>query len=90
MALSQFVWSSVLSFNVCYLNFILVISLGITVPFYPRDAVLSTGIATAIPSVCVCLCVKCVLCIKTDKHFIVILLPPDSTVIQVFLCQIFC
>jgi len=39
--------------------------------------------AMAIPTVCasVCLCVTRVLCIKTAKHFVEILLPPDSPII---------
>jgi len=37
---------------------------------------------TAFPSVC--LCVTRVLCIKTAKHFVEILSPPDSPIILVF------
>ena len=38
--------------------------------------------ATAFPSVC--LCVTRVLCIKTAKHFVEILSPPNSPIILVF------
>jgi len=52
---------------------------------YPSDAMLArVGLyAMAIPSVCLCacLCAKYVLCIKTAKHFVEILLPPDSPII---------
>jgi len=40
--------------------------------------------ATAIPSVCLCVCDTRMLCIKTAKHFVEILLPPDSPIILVF------
>jgi len=43
---------------------------------------LSAGIAVAIPSVL--LCVTRVLCVRTAKLFVEILLPPDSPIILVF------
>jgi len=54
--------------------------------FYPRDATLARVNATAFPYVClsVCPCVTRVLCIKTAKHFVEILLSPDSPIILVF------
>jgi len=50
-------------------------------PFLPARRYASAGICYGI---CICLCVTRVLCIKTAKHFVKILLPPDSPIILVF------
>jgi len=54
----------------------------VLISYYPRDAMLARVYATAFLSVC--LCVTRVLCIKTAKRFVEILLPSDSTIILVF------
>jgi len=51
--------------------------------FYQSDAMLH-GYMLQHFRLSVCLCVTCVLCIKIAKHFIEILLPPDSPIILVF------
>jgi len=53
---------------------------------FTRASIASRGYATAFPSVClyVCLCVTRVLCVKTAKLLVKILLPPDSSIILVF------
>jgi len=48
----------------------------------PAQRYVARVYATAFPSVC--LCVIRVLCIKSAKHFVKFLLPPDSSIILVF------
>ena len=55
-------------------------------PFLPVRCYDTWVYAMAIPSVCasVCLCVTCVLCIKTAKRCVKFLLPPYSPIILAF------
>jgi len=57
--------------------------------FYLCDAMLMRVYATAFlfVYVSVCLYFTCMLCIKMAKHFVKILLPPDSAIILVFYHQ---
>jgi len=55
---------------------------AISLSFYPCDAMLAWVYATTFQSVY--LCVTFVLCIKTAKRFVKILLPHDSPIILVF------